>query len=154
LNAGLPPAEGKYNQSACIKCFTIYSLSDSNNLNWKCSCGGRIKRGVEDRISELANYAKPRHPEHRPEYLSIIPLAEIITKALDYSSPNLVGVKKAWDELIFKFGNEIKILLDIELADIEKTTNQKIAKAVKSFREHKIILHPGGGGKYGELELP
>lgn len=154
MNAGLPPAEGKYNQSACIKCFTIYSLSDSKNLNWKCSCGGRIKRGVEDRISELANYAKPQHPEHRPEYLSIIPLAEIITKALDYSSPNLVGVKKAWDELIFKFGNEIKILLDIELADIEKTTNQKIAKAVKSFREHKIILHPGGGGKYGELELP
>jgi uncharacterized protein (TIGR00375 family) len=154
LNAGLPPAEGKYNQSACIKCFTIYSLSDSKNLNWKCSCGGRIKRGVEDRISELANYAKPQHPEHRPEYLPIIPLAEIITKALDYSSPNLVGVKKAWDELIFKFGNEIKVLLDIDLAAIEKTTNQKIAKAIKSFREHRIIMHPGGGGKYGELELP
>ncbi|WP_455392443.1 TIGR00375 family protein [[Eubacterium] cellulosolvens] len=154
LNVGLPPAEGKYNQSACIKCFKKYSLDESNNLNWKCSCGGRIKKGVEDRINELANYPEPRHPKHRPKYLSIIPLAEIISKALDYSSPNIVGVKKLWDALISEFGNEIQVLLNTNLNEIERVTNHRVANAVHAFRENKIIIHPGGGGKYGELELP
>ena len=29
LNAGLPPQEGKYNESACISCYTHYTLEDA-----------------------------------------------------------------------------------------------------------------------------
>ncbi len=154
LNAGLPPEEGKYNQSACIKCFKIYSLTECEVNAWKCSCGGRIKKGVWDRINELADYLEPHPPKHRPKYQHIIPLAEIISKALNISNMNSVGVKKAWNLLISKFDNEINVLLEVNYEEIEKTTNREISEAIKCFRENKIILHPGGGGRYGQLELP
>ena len=53
LNVGLPPQEGKYNESACISCFTHYTLEEAMKRRWKCSCGKRIKKGVKDRIGEI-----------------------------------------------------------------------------------------------------
>jgi PHP family Zn ribbon phosphoesterase len=64
------------------------------------------------------------------------------------------GVKQPWNKLISQFGNEINVLIDAEITDIQKIVDKKIAKAIQSFRENKIIFHPGGGGKYGEIELP
>jgi len=154
LNVGIPPEEGKYNQSACIKCFKKYSLAQSIRNDWKCTCSGRIKKGVLDRINELADYSEPRHPKYRPEYIHIIPLTEIIAKAMNYTNPNCVSVKKLWDALISDFKNEINILLDVEYKSIEQATNNKLAKAIKYFRENRIILYPGGGGRYGQIELP
>lgn len=154
LNVGFPPEEGKYNQSACIRCYNKYSLEESINKNWKCDCGGRIKKGVSDRISELATYKKPTHPKHRPKYLHIIPLAEIIAKAINHSNTNSVGVKKIWNSLISNFENEINVLLNTEQKDILKVTKPVIAHAIKHFRDNQIVLYPGGGGKYGQIELP
>lgn len=82
LNVGLPPQEGKYNESACISCYTHYALEEAQRRRWKCSCGKRIKKGVKDRINERATFIKPQHPDHRPPYIHLIPLAEIITKAI------------------------------------------------------------------------
>ena len=154
LNVGFPPEEGKYNKSACSKCFSKYSLTESVKSCWKCTCGGRIKKGVTDRISELANYPTPRHPNHRPKYLHIIPLAEIITKALNYSNTNSVKVNKHWNRLISEFDNEINVLLEANIEEIEHLTDSKVANAIKCFRDGEIILHPGGGGKYGQIEIP
>ena len=154
MNVGFPPEEGKYNRTACSRCFKMYSSNESVENKWKCSCGGRIKKGVLDRIAELAAYPKPKHPKHRPEYLHIIPLAEIIAKAINHSNINSSGVKKIWDVLISKFENEIEILLNTDIKDINRITNPKVAGAIKHFRENKIIMHPGGGGKYGHIELP
>ena len=122
--------------------------------NWKCDCGGRIKKGVAHRIEELATYPTPRHPKHRPKYLHIIPLAEIITKALNYSSINSINVKKIWSTMVTGFGNEIRVLLDADIKEIERLTNRDVAYAIHCFRENKIVLHPGGGGRYGQIEIP
>jgi len=62
LNVGMPPEEGKYNESACIRCFKHYTLRESLIKNWRCSCGGIIKKGVKDRVNELASYDTPHHP--------------------------------------------------------------------------------------------
>jgi uncharacterized protein (TIGR00375 family) len=156
LNVGFPPEEGKYNQTACSRCFNKYSLSDSLKSKWKCSCGGRIKKGVFDRVSELGGGQVPKHPKHRPKYLHIIPLAEIIAKAIKHSNTNSAGVKKIWSSLIDEFENEINVLLKIEIEKIISlaNTNTRIATAIRQFRDNKIILHPGGGGRYGQIELP
>ena len=29
-----------------------------------------------------------------------------------------------------------------------------ITAAIQAFRDHKVIIIPGGGGKYGTIELP
>ncbi|MDI3539562.1 MAG: hypothetical protein PWQ52_685, partial [Methanolobus sp.] len=112
LNVGFYPQEGKYNESACIKCFTHYSLEESISKKWKCSvCGGRIKKGVYDRVNELADLPEPVHPEHRPPYVHLMPLSEIIMMALGHASINTKGVQDAWDALLGRFTDELQVLL-------------------------------------------
>ena len=153
LNVGLYPQEGKYHETACITCFTHYSLHDSVATGWKCrSCGGRIKKGVCDRIGELADQMV-HHPDHRPPYVHLMPLSEIIMMALGHASINTKGVNDAWNTLLLRFKNELDILLHIPPEDLG-FVDRRIVGAIIAFREEKVILHPGGGGQYGRIELP
>lgn len=154
LNVGFFPQEGKYNQSACIKCFTQYTLPEAEAHSWRCpECRGTIKKGVFDRVNELADLDEPRHPDHRPPYLHLIPLAEIIQMALGHASIQTKGVQTAWNALVERFGNEVEALI---YADPEALTivDRKIVNAILAFRNGDVIIHPGGGGQYGWLELP
>jgi len=154
LNVGLPPQEGKYNESACTSCYTHYTFEEAMQRNWKCSCGKRIKKGLKDKITEQANFAKPEHPVHRPPYIHLIPLSEIITKAVGQRNPFTETTSKRWAELVSEFGTEINILLDVDISDIAKITVPAVTEAIKAFREGKAVIKPGGGGKYGTIEFP
>jgi len=154
LNVGLPPQEGKYHESACISCYTHYSLEEAERRRWKCSCGKRIKKGVKDRINEKAEFLEPQHPDHRPKYVHLIPLAEIITKAIGQRNPFGKTVTKRWSELVDTFGSEIKVLIDVDIDEISHVTAPAITEAIQLFREKKVIIKPGGGGQYGTIELP
>jgi uncharacterized protein (TIGR00375 family) len=152
LNVGLPPEEGKYNRTACTRCYKKFSLVNADNLKWRCECGGVIKKGVFDRVRELADLETPRHPSHRPPYLHLIPLSEIISLALE-RGVNTKTVKEVWENLILQFGSEIAVLLDSKPEDIEGL-NERVVYAISSFKKGRIILEPGGGGKYGTIKLP
>ncbi len=150
LNVGFPPEKGKYNRTACSSCHRQFKKEVAEEMNWTCYCGGVIKKGVKDRIDELADFSKPVHPDHRPPYLHLIPLAEIIEEALKIRAK--YNVRKKWEE-ITKLGNEIQILLDIDLEKLQKFVPPAILNAIKAFREGKIKIIPGGGGKYGEIVI-
>ncbi len=154
LNVGLPPQEGKYHESACISCFTHYSLEEAQRRRWKCACGKRIKKGVKDRINEMSDYKETIHPDHRPQYIHLIPLAEIITKAVGQRTPFTATVKARWEQLVKAFGSEINVLIDVDIKDISKVTSPAITEAIQAFREKRVIIKPGGGGQYGQIELP
>ena len=65
MNAGFFPEEGKYNRTACTRCYEQYSLEDAVRHQWKCPAdGGIIKKGVADRAKELSRWgeARPRRP--------------------------------------------------------------------------------------------
>ena len=66
---------------------------------------------MRDRIEEIANFKEPQHPKHRPPYIHLIPLSEIIAKALGQHTPFTQSVTKRWEELITAFGSEIIVLL-------------------------------------------
>jgi len=157
LNVGMFPEEGKYNESACIRCFKHYTLQECLMKKWRCKCGGKIKKGVRDRVNELADCpdsAAPEHPSHRPEYLHLIPLAEIIALALGHSSPYTKAVQAAWNALVGVCGSEIAVLVDAEVSDISNMgADPRVVAAIKAFRDRKLTIHPGGGGKYGTIEL-
>ncbi len=150
LNVGMYPEEGKYNESACIRCYTHYTLRESIIKSWKCSCGGTIKKGVKDRVNELATYDTPEHPQHRPPYLHLIPLSEVIAMALGKGT-NTKGVKKVWDMLIERYGSEVAVLIDADIKD--SGVEEHIINAIMAFRNGKVKLHAGGGGQYGRIEL-
>lgn len=154
LNVGLPPQEGKYHETACSRCYIHYEINDAMRRKWKCSCGGRIKKGVKDNINEKADFTEPQHPDHRPEYLHLIPLAEIITKAVGQHNPFTQTVTKRFNELVDVFGSEINVMLEADVNKIARVTAPAITQAIQAFRDKKVIIIPGGGGEYGKIELP
>lgn len=152
LNVGFYPAEGKYNRTACTRCFRQYSASQKDEFMGRCpECRGQIKLGVQDRVDRLADYPEPVHPGHRPPYLHLIPLAEIIALAMGNRSATAVGVQKRWNELTAD-RTEIEVLVGADLSELK--SEPKILAAIEAFRSGKVVVIPGGGGKYGEIRLP
>jgi uncharacterized protein (TIGR00375 family) len=149
MNAGFFPEEGKYNLTACTRCFTPYSLREAEEFRWKCPADkGRIKKGVRDRAIELSGTVQST----RPPYLHIIPLAEIIQRTLGTCSPATKKCTDVYKSCISTFGDEISILTEIPVEKISDF-HPGLGNAIRSFREGKIVLHPGGGGRYGTFEL-
>ena len=150
-NVGFFPEEGKYNRTACARCYRQYTLSQKDELMGRCpECGGQIKLGVVDRIKLLADYEKPVHPPHRPPYLHIIPLAEIIALALGHKSAMTAGVQKRWSELTAE-KTEIEVLMRADLSELK--AEPRVIEAISNFRMGRVVVQPGGGGKYGEVRL-
>jgi uncharacterized protein (TIGR00375 family) len=155
LNVGFDPKLGKYHRSACSSCYKQFEFREAKELGWRCDrCNGLIKKGVWDRINELADYPEPKHPSHRPDYLKIAPLAEVIALGLGHSDAHLPEVQDVWRRLIERFGNEIAVLVDAPVEDVASVAGKRVAVVVKAFREQRLIVVPGGGGRYGHLELP
>jgi len=153
LNAGYPPQLGKYNESACLSCFKHYSLKDAMIKRWRCACKRTIKKGVYDRVNELADLDEPRHPEHRPPYVHLLPLSKIIARALGVKGETSKKVTSVWTSLVEHFGNEIETVLYGDFDDIERHSTPEIAHAIRLFRSGKVKLIPGGGGEYGDIDL-
>ncbi|NOZ76501.1 MAG: phosphotransferase, partial [Euryarchaeota archaeon] len=152
LNVGLDQRLGKYHRTACIKCFTLYYLKDAVASGWKCRrCGGTLKKGVFDRIGELTDRERPVHPDHRPPYIRIAPLAEILCLALGIKSPYSAKVQTAWEDLVRHFGSEIKVLIDAPVEEIAGVGGEKISRLIRAFRRGDFHVICGGGGHYGEI---
>ena len=148
-NYGFDPRLGKYHHTACTKCYQQFHPEEAIKMNMKCPCGGTIKKGVDYRVEELATWDKPHHPSHRPPYIHIMPLAEIIS--LTYSKGVTTKfVQRIWQELILKFGDEISVLIDAPLKALVEI-DPELARRIQAFRNKTLQINVGGGGKYGEL---
>jgi uncharacterized protein (TIGR00375 family) len=147
LNVGLDPRLGKYHRTSCIKCFTHFSLAEAKGLGWRCSkCGGLIKKGVLERISELGTVEDVK----RPHYLRIAPLAEIVAKVVGVASVYSAKVNRIWTSLVDAFKSEIGVLVDVPIELIREVDSQT-ADYIKLYREERFTILEGGGGKYGEI---
>lgn len=151
-NYGFDPRLGKYHLTACSKCYTQYTIDDALNMKMKCPCGGRIKKGVDYRIYELSKWKTPHHPTHRPPYIHILPLAEIIS-ITHGKGVTTVFVQKIWKEMVTKFNNEITALIHAPMEDL-KIIDSKVANVINAFRNNTLQIKSGGGGRYGEIILP
>ena len=150
MNVGFFPEEGKYNRTACSRCFRQFSFEEAAAHSWKCpDDGGRIKKGVQERAQMLSSGPV----SERPPYLHVIPLSEIIQRVLDTKSPTTRRCRDLYCQCIDRLGDEITILMTTPLEEIA-AIDLHLSTAIRSFREGNIILHPGGGGKYGSFEIP
>lgn len=152
LNVGLDPRLGKYHRTACIKCFTLYKFADAVKYDWKCRlCGGRMKKGVYDRVEELSLHEPSMHPKNRPDYLRITPLADLLSVALGIKNVYSETVQVAWRTLVGRFKTEIAVLIDVPLEDIRAEGGEKLADLIGAYRGGRFNIMEGGGGKYGEM---
>ncbi len=154
LNVGFDPREGKYHCTACIDCEQRYSLEQADQFGWTCAeCGGTVKKGVKDRIDELADTAPGDSPPFRPDYVHLFPLAEIIQEVVGHASPTTKTVQRIYDRFQEEFPSEIAMLTDIDIDELA-AVNREVANAVRMFRNDDIVVVPGGGGAYGDIIIP
>ena len=148
-NYGMVPNLGKYHMTACTKCHKLIDPLIAKKNNMKCSCGGTIKKGVDFRISEISDFNEPKHPDFRPNYIHLMPLAELISSVHD-KGVTTKFVQGIWQKLIDAFQTEIDVLINVDLNEIEKI-DVGVALAIESFRNNTIEIIPGGGGQYGQI---
>ena len=149
-NYGLDPRMGKYHQTGCSSCYKIYSTSDASKLNMRCSCGGRIKKGVLARIDELADADKAHNQGNHPPYRYIVPLAELLSAIYD-KGVTTKFVKTRYDKLIELFGDEISVLVDADVDEIAKH-DKLLAGVIKQYRMNELNVIVGRGGRYGQVD--
>jgi uncharacterized protein (TIGR00375 family) len=150
-NYGFDPRLGKYHETGCVRCYETIPIEKARELKMRCPCGGLIKKGVKDRISDIAEWNEPHHPEFRPQYTHILPLAEIIS-LVHGKGITTVFVQKIWKELVQTFGSEIEVLIYAPLDEIARTES-KLADVINSFRKNTLNIQPGSGGHYGQIVL-
>jgi len=147
------PQEGKYHYDGHRNCQISLSPQESKKYNNICpNCGRPLTIGVLNRVEQLSDRKEDFRPEKIIPFKSLVPLEEIIADALG----TLPGTKQGTGEyrnLIRKFGDEFKILLDASQSDLEKVTLPEIAEGIMRVREGKIQLEPGYDGVYGKIRI-
>ncbi len=177
MNIGVDPRMGKYYLSFCSSCrrTAIFSQGEDpprfDDLNIyfsattpddvsalvraiharrvRCpACGKNIRLGVRDRAVMLGRGESIR-PEHRPPFLHIPPLIELISVALNMKKSSL-RVRQTYDLLIANMGPEYDILTGGAIEKIHQV-NPRIAYIIQAYRDGSVRYCPGGGGRYGTV---
>lgn len=143
------PLYGKYHFDGHRLCKICMNPKDAiKNKNICPKCGKNLTIGVLHRVEELADREVGFKPKNAVPFKSIIPLSEIISKL----TGKAISTKKVWEEyykLVNKERPEFDILLNLELEELKKLTDEKIADAIIKNREGKILIQPGFDGEYG-----
>ncbi|MBU1102733.1 endonuclease Q family protein [Patescibacteria group bacterium] len=147
------PEEGKYHYDGHRNCKIVFSPEESKKHKNRCPvCGRPLTIGVMNRVEELADRAVGFKPEKAIPFRSLIPLEEIIGEAIDLGV-GTKGVEKEYKELINKFGNEFKIMLEVSEAELSHAASPEIAQAIQRVREGKVKIEPGYDGEYGKIKI-
>ncbi len=181
LNAGFDPRLGKYYSSFCKNCkrrvkisigdkpqrivpeFIIYYYPNKElALNFlkriqsrkeKCPyCNATLSLGVKDRIELIADTNEGIHPEHRPPYIWVAPLMELIRASLGLKTTTSSTVMKYYQKMISDFGDEARIIVDSSEEELMKY-DKKLANLIINARKGNLHVSQGGGGIYGMVEI-
>jgi uncharacterized protein (TIGR00375 family) len=147
------PEEGKYHYDGHRNCGVSFSPKETKKYNGICPvCGKPLTIGVLNRVEQLADRPEGFKPENAIPFKSLIPLEEIIADALG-QSVGTVEVEKEYKNLIEKFENEFKVLINTPRSDLEVVTLPEIAEGIIRAREGKVFIEPGYDGVYGKIRI-
>lgn len=148
------PEEGKYHMDGHRKCGVCLSPEESRAHDGLCPvCNKPLTLGVMYRVQELADRACSEKPASTDEFVSLVPLPEMISET-EKVGPKSKTVVKAYESLLHKLGSELDILNDIPLDEIQSSaTSSLIPEAISRMREGNVIREPGFDGEYGRIKL-
>ena len=147
------PQEGKYHYDGHRSCSIVLSPTESNKYNQICPvCGRPLTIGVMNRVEQLADKPEGFKPQNAIPFKSLIPLEEIIAESLGMT----VGTKPVGAEyrnLIKKFGDEFKVLLEADRKELESVSPSEVAEGIIRVREGRVLIEPGYDGVYGKIRV-
>jgi len=147
------PQEGKYHFDGHRNCQVALSPAESKKYNNICPvCGKPLTIGVLNRVEELADRPEGFKPEGAIPFKSLVPLEEIIAEALEMTT-RTKEVDKEYKNLIGKFGNEFKILMEVPFSELATATLPEIAEGIIRVREGEVQIEPGYDGVFGKIRI-
>lgn len=144
------PQEGKYHLDGHRKCNIRCHPEETLRLKGICPvCGRPLTVGVLNRIFQLSDR---RAPKISKDFVSLIPLAEVISELLN-CGPATKKVQGVYEGLLNTLGPELNILLDLHLSDLEEAGGAALKEAIFRMRQNRIICKEGYDGEYGTIHL-
>jgi len=147
------PEEGKYHFDGHRNCGILFSPAESKkNKNICPVCGRKLTVGVMHRVEALADRPAGFVPDNAIPCKHLVPLMEIIAEALNQGTETK-GVENEYLKMVSTYGSEFRILLNLSLEELEKSTPPKILEGIKRVREENINIVPGFDGVYGKIQI-
>lgn len=147
------PQEGKYHYDGHRKCNNVMNPTQTMQNKGICHiCGSPLTLGVAHRIAELADRDNPLDRPIRKEFHYIIPLKEILAEIYQLK-PESTKIDKIYIENIKKLGNELDILLNLDIETIKNHSGEFIATAIDRLRNNNVRIEEGYDGEYGKIRL-
>lgn len=148
------PEEGMYHIDGHRACNFSCEPKESRKLKNICPiCKKPLVIGVLNRVEELADRPVGFRPRNAVSFKKLVELDKIIAAALNIKSRSSAAVQKQYQRLINDFGNELFILLDLDLSKIGKEIDFRIVEGIKRVRAGKLDIKPGFDGQYGEINI-
>lgn len=150
-----PPEYGKYHWDGHRNCNFSCSSNETKKFNGICPiCKKSLTIGVENRIDTIAQEKEGYLPQGAKKFYKLLPLHELIALYLGSS----LASKKTWvvyNDMISKFSNEFKILLDVSKEELLKEKlYEKLIELILLNRKGKLEVKPGFDGEYGKVIMP
>jgi PHP family Zn ribbon phosphoesterase len=148
------PEEGMYHFDGHRDCKISLTPEATKKAKGICRvCKKALTIGVLSRVMELADRPSGFTPTGAAGFKKLVELDKIIAQTLNIKSRSAGKVKKEYDNIIKKGGNELKILLSMEIKDIAEISSPEIALAIEKVREGDLEILPGYDGQYGEVKI-
>ncbi|MBI4211491.1 MAG: hypothetical protein HY540_02530 [Deltaproteobacteria bacterium] len=147
------PEEGKYHADGHRSCGVRLTPEESLKHEGRCPhCQGALTLGVLHRVQKLADRAMGEKPIRTDPFKSLIPLTEVLGELCDVG-PSSKTVAKHYENVTSLYGPELKILSDISVDDLERSTVPFLGEALHRMRQGNVIRHAGYDGEFGEIRL-
>lgn len=148
------PEEGMYHIDGHRACnFSCLPAESRRRKNICPVCHKPLVIGVLNRVEELADRPDGFRPPASVPFKKLVELDKIIAEALRIRSRQAAAVQKEYQALIGRFGNELSILLDLDLKRLEGQTDFRVIEALKRVRAGELIVRPGFDGQYGRVDI-
>ncbi|GFK93932.1 ATP-dependent DNA helicase PcrA [Fundidesulfovibrio magnetotacticus] len=146
------PEEGKYHLDGHLACGVVMDPHETRAKGGLCPvCGKPLTVGVLNRVMELADREQPVNPKGEPGFVSLIPLAEILSE-IHGAGESTKKVRAHYARLAKRFGPELTILANIPLDDLAQDS-PVLADAVGRMRRGEVFRQAGFDGQYGRIKV-
>ena len=114
--------------------------------------GKKLTMGVDHRVEQLADRAEGFVREDGKKYESLVPLPEVISACMGYSTASK-KVQGCFEQMLQTLGTEFDILRNVPAEDIKSCAGERIAEGIENVRTGKVKRIPGYDGEYGKIQL-
>ena len=107
---------------------------------------------MASRVAELADRDDVSLRPRRAPFTCVVPLKELLAEIAGVGAASR-QVARAYERLVHAAGSELHLLLDADLADVERWGDAVLREAVQRVRERRLDIDEGHDGEYGRVRV-